>query len=103
MIILGIAINRSIGDKIAHDIGVISEPEILNFNIDEKCKCLIIGSDGIRQYLKNEEVLEIIRPFIEEKNEEKAVKEIIKKASLAWIENDSNFDDITVSVIFLNG
>ena len=96
----GIAMSRSIGDKIAHDIGVISEPEILNFNIDEKSKCILIGSDGIWQYLKNEKVLEIIRPFIAEKNAEKSVKEIIRKASLAWIENDSIVDDITISVIF---
>ena len=97
----GIAMSRSIGDKIAHDIGVISEPEILDFNLDDKCKYLIMGSDGLWQYLKNENVVEIISPFLEEKNVEKAAKEIIKKSTLSWIENDSNVDDITVSIIFL--
>lgn len=97
----GIAMSRSIGDKIAHDIGVISEPEILNFNIDDKCICLIIGSDGVWQYLKNEDVAEIIEPFLDGKKADIASKEIIRKSSLSWIENDSNVDDITVSVIFL--
>ena len=97
----GIAMSRSIGDKIAHDIGVISEPEILSFIIDDKCQFLVIGSDGIWQYIKNEDVYEIIKPFIEEKDTEKAAKEIIRKSSLFWLEKDSNVDDITVSVIFL--
>ena len=93
--------SRSIGDKIAHDIGVISEPEIFCFNINDKCEYLVIGSDGIWQYLENENVSEIIRPFFVEKNAENAVKEIIRKSSLAWIEKDKIADDITVSVIFL--
>ena len=97
----GLAMSRSIGDKIAHDIGVISEPEILDFNLDEKCKCLIIGSDGVWQYLNNKDVSEIMLPFLNEKKAEQASKEIIRKSSLAWIKNDSNIDDITVSVIFL--
>ena len=97
----GIAMSRSIGDKIAHDIGVISEPEIFCFKINDNCEYLVVGSDGIWQYLENENVSEIIRPFFVEKNAENAVKEIIRKSSLAWIEKDKIADDITVSVIFL--
>ena len=97
----GLAMSRSIGDKIAHDIGVISEPEIFDFNLDEKCICLIIGSDGVWQYLKNKDVVDIIEPFLKEKKAEEASKEIIRKSSLAWMKNDVNVDDITVSVIFL--
>ena len=97
----GLAMSRSIGDKIAHDIGVISEPEIFDFNLDDKCICLIIGSDGVWQYLKNKDIADIIGPFLNKKKAEQASKEIIRKSSLAWMENDVNVDDITVSVIFL--
>ena len=97
----GIAMSRSIGDQIAHSIGVSSEPEIFNFDINEKCECLVIGSDGIFQYLKNEDVANIIRPFISKKEAENGCKEIIRKASLNWMDNDNNIDDITVSIIFL--
>ena len=93
--------SRSIGDQIAHSIGVSSEPEIFNFDINEKCECLVIGSDGIFQYLKNEDVANIIRPFISKKEAENGCKEIIRKASLNWMDNDNNIDDITVSIIFL--
>ena len=98
----GLAMSRSIGDKIAHDIGVSSEPEILNFNIDNKCQCLVIGSDGVWQYLSNFDIEKIIEPFLNKKEAENCCKEIIRNASLKWIENDCIVDDITVSVIFLN-
>ena len=97
----GIAMSRSIGDKTAHGIGVISEPEILEFNIDDKCEYLVLGSDGIWSYLTNEKVNEIIRPFLNQKNAENACKEVIKKATLTWFENDKNVDDITVSIIYV--
>ena len=97
----GLAMSRSIGDKIAHSIGVISEPEILNFNIDNKCQCLVIGSDGVWQYLSNSDIGRIIKPFLIKNEAENCCKEIIRKSSLKWIENDFIVDDITVSVIFL--
>jgi serine/threonine protein phosphatase PrpC len=97
----GISMSRSIGDKISHDIGVISEPEILDFNIDNKSECLVIGSDGIWQFLKNEDVVDIIRPFMKDKKYENVCKEVIRKASLGWIENDSVMDDITFIIVFL--
>ena len=97
----GIAMSRSIGDQIAHGIGVSSEPEILNFNIDNKCQCLVVGSDGVWQYLSNSDISKIIKPFLNNNEAENCCKEIIRKASLKWIENDLIVDDITVSVIFL--
>ena len=97
----GLAMSRSIGDQIAHGIGVSSEPEILNYNIDNKCQCLVIGSDGVWQYLSNSDIESIIKPFLNKNETENCCKEIIRKASLKWIENDLMVDEITVSVIFL--
>jgi serine/threonine protein phosphatase PrpC len=97
----GLAMSRSLGDTIAHSVGVISEPEIINFNIDNKCQCLVIGSDGVWQYLSNSDIGRIIKPFLIKNEAENCCKEIIRKSSLKWIENDFIVDDITVSVIFL--
>ena len=97
----GISMSRSIGDKISHDIGVIYEPEILDFNIDNNCEYIVIGSDGIWQYTKNEDIAHIIKPFMNDKKYENACKAVIRKASMGWIENDSIIDDITVIIIFL--
>ena len=97
----GIAMSRSIGDKIAHSIGVINEPEILLFNLDESSKYIIIGSDGIWQYLNNSDILDVIYEENREKenSKENIDKKIINKAKKKFIENDEYVDDITISFI----
>ena len=98
----GIAMSRSIGDKIAHSIGVINEPEIIEFNLDELSKFIILGSDGVFQHLNNNEINDII---FEEKEKigEIICKKIINKAINKFIENDEYVvDDITISFISIN-
>ena len=98
----GIAMSRSIGDKIAHSIGVINEPEIIEFNSDESSKFIILGSDGVFQHLNNNEINDII---FEEKEKigENICKKIINKAINKFIENDEYVvDDITISFISIN-
>ena len=98
----GIAMSRSIGDKIAHSIGVINEPEIIEFNLDELSKFIILGSDGVFQHLNNNEINDII---FEEKEKigENICKKIINKAINKFIENDEYVvDDITISFISIN-
>ena len=98
----GIAMSRSIGDKIAHSVGVINEPEIIEFNLDELSKFIILGSDGVFQHLNNNEINDII---FEEKEKigENICKKIINKAINKFIENDEYVvDDITISFISIN-
>ena len=98
----GLAMSRSIGDKIAHSIGVINEPEIIIFNLDEKSKFIILGSDGVWQYLNNKEISDII---FEEKEYigDNLCKKIIKKAKDKFIENDNCVvDDISITLVFIN-
>jgi len=98
----GIAMSRSIGDKIAHSIGVINEPEIIQFNLDGLSKFIILGSDGVFQHLNNNEISDII---FEEKEiiGENICKKIINKAINKFIDNDEYVvDDITISLISIN-
>jgi serine/threonine protein phosphatase PrpC len=44
--------------------------EILEFDRTENDKFLIIASDGVWEYMKNEEVMEAAIPFYEKKNAE---------------------------------
>lgn len=53
--------SRSFGDYIASKVGVISEPEILSHKIDFKEGFIVIGSDGIWEFLSNEKVVEIVK------------------------------------------
>ena len=47
---------RSIGDKAGREAGVISEPEVLEFSISSEDAFIVIASDGIWEFINNEEV-----------------------------------------------
>jgi len=48
---------RSFGDKIAASVGVICEPEILEFNLSSDDKFIVLASDGIWEFITSEEVI----------------------------------------------
>ena len=101
----GIAMSRSIGDKIAHSIGVINEPEIMEFTSDELAKVIVLGSDGVFQFLNNKEICDFIFEKKEKNvdNNEYICKRIINLARNKFIENeDYVIDDITISLVFIN-
>jgi len=56
----GLAMSRSFGDHAAAEVGVISEPEILEMNLIEDDKFIVIASDGVWEFLSNDEVVRII-------------------------------------------
>ena len=47
----GLTVSRSIGDLKAKKIGVICEPEIKHFNVEEDDQILILASDGIWKHM----------------------------------------------------
>ena len=96
----GLAISRSLGDKVAELIGVISDPEILEFQIDDSCKYVVSGSDGIWDYLSNQDVIDIVNTYLVKKNPEGACYNLVERATKAWKENEDRVDDITVCVYF---
>ena len=59
----GLAMSRSFGDRVAGSVGVSSEPEILEFEVTPQDKFIVIGSDGIFEFLSNEDVLKIVAPY----------------------------------------
>ena len=97
----GIAISRSLGDKIAELIGVISEPDILELDIDDNCKYIIMGSDGVFDYLSNDEIMNIAKPFLMKNNPDKACINIVERASQLFKEKEERIDDITINIIIL--
>ena len=97
----GLAMSRSIGDSIAHNIGVISEPEILRLNYNGNEKFIVIASDGIWEYIDSEECVKIIKDYYE--NNMDAVgglNALVKEAFKRWKNENDNVDDITAIVIF---
>ena len=99
----GLAMTRSIGDKIAHSVGVIEEPEIKSFEYDGTEKFMIVASDGIWEYLHGEDCIKIVRSFYEDdKNCEEATLALIKEAFKRWKRKDIAIDDITLIVVFFD-
>ena len=98
----GLSVSRAFGDLIAKSVGVIAEPEINDWNIDD-CdgKCVVIASDGVWEFVSNDKVRDIVVSCenLEEK-EKCCTKEIVEYARKVWGMNNEICDDITVTVIF---
>lgn len=96
----GLAMSRSIGDNIAKKLGVIAEPGIIEYNIKEKTKFIILGSDGIWEFLDNETVKNIGKQYYLNSNSNELCEELYSNALIQWKCHDSIVDDITCIVIY---
>ena len=96
----GIAMSRSIGDLVASTLGVIPEPKFIEDKVDKDTKFIVIASDGVWEFLDNETVRNIVMPFYEKNDPQGACKELIKKSTEWWNQEDIVVDDITVIVVF---
>ena len=59
----GLAMSRSFGDHCAAEVGVIADPEVLEMNLTEQDKFIAIASDGVWEFLTNDDVVRIVEPF----------------------------------------
>jgi serine/threonine protein phosphatase PrpC len=99
----GLAMTRSLGDKIAHNIGVIDEPEFKTFTYDGTEKFIILASDGLWEYVNGDQCINIVKPFYEEsKDSKEAVLALTKEAFKKWKRKEVAIDDITVILIFFD-
>ena len=93
--------SRSLGDQVAHSVGVSSIPEVKTSLVGIEDKYVIIGSDGVWEFLSNEAVAEIVLPYYKKGLPEAAANAIVKAAYDKWREEEDVVDDITAVVIFL--
>jgi serine/threonine protein phosphatase PrpC len=98
----GLAMSRSFGDHCAAQVGVIAEPEVLEMNLSEQDKFIVIASDGVWEFLSNNDVVRIVEPFYIQNSAEKAAEAIIKEALKRWKQEENVVDDITCIVIYLS-
>ena len=97
----GIAMSRSIGDHVAKDVGVICEPEINVYILNLFCKYVVVASDGVWDFLSNEEVMDIVNPYFLSGDAEGACEELVKRATEMWNKEEDVIDDITVVIGFI--
>ena len=75
----GLAMTRSIGDEVGKRLGVSAEPEIWERGFTRNDKFVIVGSDGVWEFLGNKEAVDIVAPFFHKSNAEGAAEAIVKK------------------------
>ena len=99
----GLAMSRSIGDSLAHKVGVISIPEIKEFNLNNsKPFAIVVASDGVWEFMSNEQVKNILMKYKYNKDGFKCSKEIVEKARQIWAGTSFAIDDITCVTVFFD-
>ena len=99
----GLAMSRSIGDTLAHKIGVSDLPEIMEFNVSNvKPIAIVVASDGVWEFMNNEQVKNIVIKYRNSQDGLGCSKEIVEKARQIWKGTSFAIDDITCVVAFFN-
>ena len=96
----GLAMSRSIGDIDAKKIGVIPNPQFIEYTINDETKYMIICSDGIWEFISNEEAMKIGNEYYLN-NDPSGLCQCLYETSLDyWNEEGYSVDDITALIVF---
>ena len=95
----GLAMSRSLCDKVAHTVGVISTPEVMERVLTEDDRVVVIGSDGLWEFIPSDEVIQLIEDC--EKPED-AVDRLCTISWKRWFDVEKVVDDTTIIVVFLD-
>ena len=96
----GLAMSRSLGDYKGKECGIIPLPEIIEYDLNEKSKYMVICSDGVWEFLSNKNVMEIGNNYYLSNDITGFTQKLIKVSEEWWEENDVVVDDITVVAVF---
>ena len=96
----GLAMTRSFGDRVAATVGVMSEPEIKEFNFDPNDKFMIIASDGVWEFISSQECIEMIGKFYEKNDLKNCCEYIYQESSKRWLKEEEVIDDTTMILVY---
>lgn len=80
----GLAMSRSFGDDIAHQVGVISVPEVMLHQRSYADKAIVICSDGLTEFISNSYILKVLQPYFATGDCESASKALLQEAIGHW-------------------
>jgi serine/threonine protein phosphatase PrpC len=80
----GLAMSRSLGDTVAHSIGCSCEPDITHTILGFKDKVVVVASDGVWEFLSNEEVADLVLPFYFKNDPESAADAVVQASFHQW-------------------
>lgn len=95
----GTAFTRSIGDAMAEELGVFSEPELLTRELGPEDKIIVIATDGVFEFLTNQSVIDICAKFTDPLE---ACRAVVAEAYELWLQYELRTDDITMICMFLD-
>lgn len=96
---IGLAMSRSIGDHAVAEIGVIAEPVVTEYVVDDLDDFMILASDGVWEFLSSAEAVEIVGQNLH-RGATKACQALIEAAAAKWHEEEGEYrDDITAIVV----
>ena len=96
----GLSMSRSFGDKIGKDIGIIVDPIINEYNLNSDVKYIVMASDGLWEFMKNEKIMEIGNKYYVMNDPDNFCQILLKISKELWERKSKNIDDITIIVIF---
>lgn len=95
----GTAFTRSIGDAVAEELGVISDPEMITRNLTPEDKIIVLASDGVFEFLTNQSVIDICAKFADPLE---ACRAVVAESYELWLQYELRTDDITMICIFID-
>ena len=100
----GLSVSRSFGDFALNQIGVITVPEIKEFDVNyDDISIMVIGTNGIWEFLTNEKVKDIILPYYDENNITGGINKLINVSNKIWsVKNPMYIDDLSTILLFFN-
>ena len=94
----GLAMSRALGDVLAHQVGVSSEPEHTVIDLDPTHKFMILASDGVWEFITSKEAVDIVAQY---ETVEEACRQLVDEAYQRWLtEEEGVVDDITAVIVF---
>lgn len=97
----GLAMSRSLGDTLSKDLGASAKPDIRIFPLSSEEEFIILGSDGIWDFVESAEAVEVVRRAGKEAVQQ-AADSLTKLAWSRWASEDVEYvDDLTVVIVYL--
>ena len=63
---------------------------------------MVLCSDGVTEFLSNEEIGDFVQPYYESNDTEGACRKLIEESTKIWQKEEPVIDDITAIVIFFH-
>ena len=96
----GLAMSRSLGDMQGKTCGVIPIPQIVEYELNDTSRYMVICSDGVWEFISNDQVKNIGNPFFVKEDIAGHCQSLILSAMKMWENQDIIRDDITAVVVY---